>query len=77
MENAFQKVAAYQYSSEAIVIKGRLEAEGIEVFMADNYTIDVDPLVSNAIGGVKLFVRTENVEKAKEILSEISRYAPY
>ena len=75
MENAFTKIGSWQYSSEAIIIKGKLEAEGIEVFMADNFTIDTDPLVSNAIGGVKLFVHTDDLEKAKEILAEVSRYS--
>lgn len=75
MDNLFTKIGAYQYSSEAIIIKGRLEAEDIEVFMADNYTIDTDPLVSNAIGGVKLFVKTEDFEKAAEILNSISKYS--
>ncbi len=50
----FSTVAVFQYSSEAQIIKGRLESDGIEVFLADNLTIDTDPLVSNAIGGVKL-----------------------
>jgi len=75
MENAFTKIGSWQYSSEAIIIKGKLEAEGLEVFMADNFTIDTDPLVSNAIGGVKIFVRTEDLPKAKEILADISRYS--
>ncbi len=75
MENMFSKIGSYQYSSEAVIVKGRLEAEGIEVFMTDNNTIDTDPLVSNAIGGVKLFVKTENFEKATEILNAISRYS--
>jgi DNA-directed RNA polymerase subunit RPC12/RpoP len=75
MENTFTKVGSYQYSSEAIIIKGKLEAEGIEVFMADGFTIDTDPLVSNAIGGVKLFVKTIDTQKAQEILTEISRYS--
>lgn len=75
MENAFTKIGSWQYSSEAIIIKGKLEAEGLEVFMADNFTIDTDPLVSNAIGGVKIFVYTEDLPKAKEILADISRYS--
>lgn len=75
MEPTFEKIAVFQYSAEAIFIKGRLEADGIDVFMADNNTIDTDPLLSNAIGGVKLFVRTADAPKAKVILSEISRYA--
>jgi DNA-directed RNA polymerase subunit RPC12/RpoP len=75
MENAFIKVATFQYSSEALIIKGRLESEGIEVFMTDNFTIDTDPLVSNAIGGVKLFVKKEQLEDAQMILSDISRFS--
>lgn len=75
MEHIFEKITTFQYSSEAVIVKGRLEAEGIEVFMADNFTIDADPLVSNAIGGVKLFVKAEDIKKAKAILSEISRYS--
>lgn len=75
MEKTFTKIGSYQYTSEAIIIKGKLEAEGIEVFMADNFTIDTDPLVSTAIGGVKLYVNTEDAEKAQEILEEISRYS--
>jgi len=75
MEPVFEKIAVYQYTSEAIIIKGRLEADGIEVFMADNFIIDTDPLVSNAIGGVKLFVRTEDADRAKAVLAGISRYA--
>lgn len=54
MKETFSRVAVFQYSAEAQIIKGRLEAEGIETFLADNHTIDTDPLVSNAIGGVKL-----------------------
>jgi len=75
MENEFTKIGSYQYSSEAVIIKGKLEAEGITVFMADNFTIDADPLMSNAIGGVKLFIKTEQLEEAKNILSAISRYS--
>lgn len=76
MENEqFKLVATYQYSSEAIIFKGKLESEIIEVFLRDNLTIDTDPLVSNAIGGVKMYVRTEDFEKATSILSEISLFS--
>jgi DNA-directed RNA polymerase subunit RPC12/RpoP len=43
--------------------------------MADNFIIDTDPLISNATGGVKLFVKTEQLNFAKQILSEISPYS--
>ncbi|HTO36420.1 MAG TPA: DUF2007 domain-containing protein [Flavobacterium sp.] len=68
-------IARFQYTSEAIIIQGRIETEGIRTFLADSLTIDTDPLVSNAIGGVKLQVWEEDIEKAKAILDEISRYS--
>ena len=76
MENEiFRKIATFQYSSEAFIVKGKLESAGIEVFMFDNFTIDADPIISNAVGGVKLFVKTEDFEKAGLELGDISRYS--
>lgn len=71
--NTFITVAVYQYSSEAQIIKGLLESEGIKVFLADHLTIDTDPLVSQAIGGVKLKVLAHEAYKAKEIINTIKR----
>ncbi len=75
MKEIFSSVAVFQYSAEAQIIKGRLEAEGIECFLTDNHTIDTDPLVSNAIGGVKLKVRTEDEKRALQVLESISKYS--
>ena len=74
-EVIFKKIGQYQYSSEALIYKGRLESENIEVFVRDSHTVDSDPLISNAIGGVKLFVRQENYERAIKIMSEISTFS--
>jgi len=71
MKDSFTTIAVFQYSAEAQIIKGRLEAENINVFLADEYTIDTDPMVSNAIGGVKLQVYTEQTEVAKNIIRTI------
>src|SRR5690606_10865996 len=68
-------VARFQYTSEALIIQGKLEAEGIQTFLADSITINTDPLVSNAIGGVKLQVWEDDLEKAQTILDEISAYS--
>jgi len=75
MSQTFKTIAVYQYSSEAQIIKGRLEAEGIKVFLSDNLTIDTDPLVSNAIGGVKLKVLSRQALKAQYILNSIKKYS--
>jgi hypothetical protein len=68
-------IGRFQYSSEALIYKGKLESEGIEVFIRDNNTVDANPLYSNAIGGVKLFVNTIDAEKAHSILSQISKFS--
>lgn len=74
MQDTFVTIARYPYSTEAQIVKGRLEADGIEVFLRDNITIDTDPLVSQAIGGVKLKVLAKDEIKAKDILKSISAY---
>lgn len=75
MSNTFKTIARFQYSTEAQIIKGRLEADGIQVFLSDNLTIDTDPLVSNAIGGVKLKVLSQDALKAQHILDSIKKYS--
>ncbi len=75
MSDKFKTIARFQYSTEAQIIKGRLEAEGIQVFLSDNLTIDTDPLVSNAIGGVKLKVLSTDALKAQHILESIEKYS--
>jgi hypothetical protein len=75
MEEQFQLVGRYQYSSEALIYKGKLESEGIEVYISDNNIVDSNPLYSNAVGGIKLFVKEEDLEKAQLILSEVSKYS--
>jgi hypothetical protein len=70
MTNNFVTIRVFTYPSEAIILKGRLESEEIECFLMDELTVQVNPLYSNAIGGVKLQVRENDVERANEILRE-------
>lgn len=74
-EEKFTLLRRFQYSSEAIIFQGKLESQGIEVFLRDNNIVDSNPLYSNAVGGVKLFVKTEDVERANEILGDVSLFA--
>lgn len=75
MKETFVNIARYQYSSEAQIVKGKLQSEGIEVFLADHVLIDTDPLISQAIGGVKMNVRTSYKARALAVLSEIENYS--
>jgi hypothetical protein len=63
-------VLTFTYPHELAVIRGRLESEGIECFVKDELTVQVNPFYSNAIGGVKLQVKESDLEKAMEILRE-------
>lgn len=74
-DQTFELLAEYTYTSEAFIYKGKIESEGIEIFMRDQFTIDANPMISNAVGGVKLYVKTKDYSKAKEILSHISRFS--
>lgn len=75
MNETFSTVAVYQYLSEAQIAKGRLEAEGIQVFMTDHFTVNIDPLMSQALGGIKLKVFQKDEAEAKEILESIANYS--
>ena len=73
MQDSFITIAVYQFSSEAHIIRGKLRSEGVNAFLVDDLTIDVDPLISNAIGGVKLKVPYQEKDKALEVLNSISK----
>lgn len=73
-DEKFKLLCRFQYSSEAVIYQGKLESYGIEVFMRDMNIVDTNPLYSNAFGGIKLFVRTEDFERAKEILKDVNLY---
>jgi len=48
---------------------GRLTDEYINCHLQDEYTVTIDPLLSNAVGGIKLMVAETQAERALEILN--------
>lgn len=65
-------VATFTSPWEAHIAKGRLEAEGITVYIADEHHIWVNWFYSQALGGVKLQVSDLDVPDAARVLSELS-----
>jgi hypothetical protein len=55
---------------EAVLAQGTLESAGIQSFMADENTIRMDWMWSNAIGGIRLLVREEDAPEAADILDQ-------
>jgi len=74
MNNNYTVIAVFEYSTEAYVTKSKLDSEGIKTMLMDETTIDSDPLISGAIGGVKLLVHNDNLQKASEIYNDIRTY---
>jgi hypothetical protein len=56
----------------ALLAKSVLDSEGIECFLADENIIRMDWLLSNMLGGVKLWVREEDAGRAAELLAQKS-----
>jgi hypothetical protein len=61
---------------DAHMLKSKLESEGVLCYLQDEHTISIDPLYSNAVGGIKLRIKEEDIEKTKLILQEIEN-TPY
>jgi hypothetical protein len=62
-------VATFDTIIDANINMGRLQAEGIPCWLADEHIVQTDMLYSPAIGGIKLQVSEEWAEKAREILA--------
>ncbi len=49
---------------------GMLQEEGINCWLKDENTVTIDPLLSIAVGGIKLMVANVQAERALEILTK-------
>jgi len=55
---------------EALLAKGCLESAGIECFLRDDNLVRLDWFISNFVGGIKLCVRPEDAQTARDLLDE-------
>src|SRR5882762_4834677 len=55
---------------EALLAKGALESAGVQCFLADDITIRMDWLWSNALGGIKLCVKSDDADAAVQLLDQ-------
>jgi hypothetical protein len=63
-------IASFSFPYEAHIARANLEAEGIPAFIADEHTINMQWLYSNALGGIRLQVPSEYAERAQDILAQ-------
>jgi hypothetical protein len=57
----------------ANIMLTKLQASGIECYLKDEYTVTIDPILSNAIGGIKLVVKKKDEEEIRKILQEFDK----
>ena len=73
MAERFITIATFNDFTEAHILKGRLEAEGILCFLADENIVAVQPFYSIAVGGIKLQVTEGDEVEARLILNDIRK----
>lgn len=65
-------IAKFSHPLDAHLAKTKLESEEIECFIADENIVQMNWLLSNAVGGVRLQVKENDAEAAKKILKELN-----
>ncbi len=68
---AFEVIAVFNFTYEIIVIKHRLEQEGIAYFFENEATLGIVPFYNTALGGIKLKVHPNDFETVRIILEEL------
>ncbi|QMU30944.1 putative signal transducing protein [Adhaeribacter radiodurans] len=69
MANKLITIATFPDAVKAQIMRGRLEAEGILAFIADEHTLTNQPFLYMAYGGVRLQVAEQDREQAQAILN--------
>lgn len=67
----FVLLQSYDNYISAHIAMGRLEEDGVNCWLKDENTVTIDPILSNAIGGIKLMVEASQAERAATILKDI------
>jgi hypothetical protein len=58
------------YIHEADLLCMKLEAGGVESFIPDMNTAQVNPFYSGAMGGIRVQIHEQDLDKAREILAD-------
>jgi hypothetical protein len=64
-------IATSTWLHEAMFLKSVLESAEIEVMIPNEYTLGVQPLYSNLLGGAQVLVHAEDKARAEELLRSV------
>lgn len=71
MDEQFATVRTCNHLHEAELIKSVLEAEGIDAEIPDAFMAGVQPALGAGIGGIRVQVRSSDLERAEQALSAV------
>lgn len=69
----FVPVWTYNDYVSAHIAMGRLEEDGFKCWLKDENTVTIDPILTNAVGGIKLMVEEAEAQKAFDILKQLQQ----
>lgn len=70
MEDKIVTFEAYYDTMEAEIVRGRLEANDIRCFIADDNVMNSNPVYNLMMGGVKIKVFERDLEACRTVLAE-------
>jgi DNA-directed RNA polymerase subunit RPC12/RpoP len=70
MNRDLRVIAVFEYPAMAEVLRTKLESEGIQTTYRDEATIATDPMISQALGGVKLLVHKSDFLRAMALIEQ-------
>jgi len=73
LEPNWTTVDRFFHPTDAHIAAGKLESEGIPVFLLGINHASVNWLLSNALGGIRIQVPAQHVDNAREVLAEIAK----
>jgi predicted RNA-binding Zn-ribbon protein involved in translation (DUF1610 family) len=57
----------------AHIAMGRLQDEGFDCWLKDENTVTIDPILTNAVGGIKLMVDENQAKDAWSLLTQLDK----
>ncbi len=64
----FIQIRSYNNYIDAHLMLGRLQHENINCHLKDEFIVTIDPLLTNAVGGIKLMVASAQIDRALELI---------
>ena len=68
---AFIPLSYFTNYIDANILLGRMQEEGINCWLKDENTVTINPIWTQAVGGIKLMVAQSQAGRANEILAQI------